>query len=197
MQPLTDAINAAMAKFGIDQQERRVRYFVAQSSFETQGFTEWSEDLTYSTPERLVAVWPSHFTMDPTHTQYAYAPNYTNNPQKLANLVYAGKYGNGDEASGDGWNYRGQGGFDLTFKDNYAAYDKAIYGDGHIVADPSLVSQPADALMSAGWFWNNHGFNALADADSFTQVTTVINGSAVTVPERLQVLDSANAAFTW
>jgi len=197
VQALTDAINATMARFQIDQEPRRVRYFVAQSLYETQGFTFWSENLNYTTPERLVTVWPSRFTMDPTHTNYAYAPDYINNPQKLANLVYANRNGNGDADSGDGWAFRGHGGFHLTFRNNYAAYDKSVYGDGHIVANPELVGQPTDAFLSAGWFWDINGLNAHADADEFTVTTNIINGSTSTVPLRLPVLNAVNACLQW
>jgi putative chitinase len=196
VQALTDAINAAAAKNGIDQSPRRLRYFVAQSAFETQNFTFWSENLNYTTPQRLVAVWPSRFSMDP-NSSLAYAPKYTNNPQALANLVYANRGGNGDQNSGDGFRFRGRGGFHLTFSNNYAAYSQAQYGDSRIVLNPDQVAAPTDAMASAGWFWTTNGLNAHADADEFTATTTIINGSAVTVPQRLPVLNRANSIFTW
>jgi putative chitinase len=195
--PLVSAINATTARFSIDQQQRRVRYFMAQTSFETQGYTQWSENLTYTTPDRLVTVWPSRFTMDQSDKSKAYAPTYTNNPQGLANLVYAGQYGNGNAASGDGWNFRGRGGFDLTFRSNYTQYSSDTYGDTSVVDDPDLVLQPQDAMLSAGWFWNTKGLSALADTDSFTAVTQKINGSTETVPQRLPVLNQANSIFQW
>lgn len=197
VQALTDAINATAAKNGIDQSPRRLRYFVAQSAFETQNFTFWSENLVYTTAQRLCVVWPTRFTMNPNDSTKAYAPNYTNNPQKLANNVYANREGNGNEASGDGFRFRGRGGFHLTFKNNYAAYSLAQYGDDRIVFNPDQVAAPTDAMASAGWFWNDNGLSALADTDSFTRVTEVINGSADTVPQRLPVLNRANSIFTW
>lgn len=196
-QSLADAINATTSRFGIDQQPRRVRYFVAQSFYETLNYTSWTENLNYTTPQRLVAVWPSRFTMDPTHTAYAYAPDYINNPQKLANLVYANRNGNGSVASGDGWNFRGRGAFHLTGLSNYSTYSQDVYGDSHIVDNPDLVAAPDDAFLSAGWFWNNNNMNPLADADAFTQATQVINGSTSTVPLRLPVLNKVNAIFQW
>lgn len=202
---LVAAVNATMARFGIDQSPRRVRYFMAQSSYETQGFTYWSENLNYTTPERLVQVWPSRFTMNQMVCTAAgpyYACDYVNNPQNLANLTYANRNGNGDYHSGDGWTFRGRGGFHLTGRGNYAAYDSDVYGDGHIVAAPDLVSQPTDAMLSAGWFWNKNGLNAQADTDSFTNTTHIINGAtgqALTdlVKLRLVVLNKANQIFTW
>jgi putative chitinase len=199
---LVAGANAATARFGIDSSPRRVRYFMAQSSYETQGYTKFVENLTYTTPERLVAVWPSRFTMDQSDSSKAYAPNYTNNPQKLANLVYASRMGNGDVASGDGWTFRGRGAFHLTGRANYSAYSAAVYGDQRIVSNPELVTQPADFFMSAAWFWSANGLSALADQDAYTAVTQKINGatgSALTalVQQRLPSLNAANAAFTW
>jgi putative chitinase len=194
---LVASINDTTARFGIDTTARRVRYFVAQSFFETQSYTKWSENLVYTTPQRLVTVWPHRFTMDKSQTNLAYAPDYVNNAQKLANLTYANRYGNGNEASGDGWKYRGRGGFHLTFKNNYQKFSMDTYKDGRIVSNPDLVSQPQDAMLSAGWFWTSNGLSALADTDSFTRATEVINGSAETVPARLPVLTKVNSLFTW
>ena len=195
--PLVAAINATNARFQIDQAPRRVRYFVAQSAFETASFTSWSEDLVYTTPERLVEVWPSRFTLNPNDSSKAFAPAYTNNPQALANLVYASRDGNGGPDTGDGWNFRGRGGFDLTGRSNYTEYSQDVYGDQRIVANPDLVLQPTDAMMSAGWFWGVNGLNAHADADEFTTTTTIINGNASTVDQRLAVLNQVNAIFQW
>jgi putative chitinase len=188
---LVDSINAVLDRFAINTQ-RRVRYFLTHAAFETQMFTRFEEDLWYSTPERLVAVWPKRFTLD-RNIRLAYAPDYIKNPQKLANFVYGGR--NGNSGTNDGWLYRGRGGFHLTFLDNYKAYSHAIYGDDRCVTDPELVAKPADAMMSAGWFWDSRGFNHLADLDQFTQVTTQINGSAATAPARLKVLNKANQIF--
>lgn len=195
-QTLTDAINETMTYYGIADSPRRVRYFIAQACFETQTFTYWSENLMYTTPERLCVVWPSRFSMIPMGAK-AYAPDYVRNPQKLANLVYANRDGNGDAASGDGFNFRGRGGFHLTGRSNYTAYSHARYGDDRIVQNPDLVAQPQDAMMSAGWFWSKNNLGALADADAFTHVTETINGSNATVPQRLPVLNKANLIFTW
>jgi putative chitinase len=194
---LTESVNAAAAKYGIDQSPRRLRYFMTQSYYETEGYTKWSENLVYTTPQRLCVVWDTRFTMDPNNKALAYAPLYVNNAQKLSNCVYANRFGNGNEASGDGWTYRGRGGFHLTFKSNYAAYSQEIYGDDRVVLNPDLVAQPADAMMSAGSFWNSNHLGSLADSDSFTLMTDKINGSTDTVPLRLPVLNAANSAFSW
>jgi putative chitinase len=193
---LAAAINATAQYYGISDTQLRMRYFIAQSCFETQNFSFWSENLFYTTPDRLCAVWPSRFTMTQGST-LAYAPDYTANPAKLANLVYANRYGNGDASSGDGSAFRGRGAFHLTFRSNYAAYSQARYGDDRIVQNPDLVAQPMDAFMSAGWFWQANNLSPLADADQYTKATQVINGSTVTVPQRLVTLNQVNAIFKW
>lgn len=194
---LVSAINQTMEHYSISDQPRRVRYFVAQSFYESASYTTWSEDLTYTEADRLVAVWPTRFTLDQSDSTKAYAPDYVSNPQALGNLVYAGRYGNGDVASGDGYNFRGRGAFDLTFRSNYQDYSNKVYGNTSIVDNPDLVAAPADAFMSAGWFWDNNNLSPLADADQFTKVTTDINGSADTVPQRLQVLNRVNSILQW
>jgi putative chitinase len=201
---LVAAINSTMAKYCIDQSPRRVRYFMAQTAYESANYSSWSENLTYTTPQRLVAVWPSRFTMTASLatgsaalTGLNYAPDYINNPQALANLVYANRGGNGDVNSGDGYRYRGRGAFQLTFANNYNAYSQAVYGDDRIALSPDQVASFPDAIMSAGWFWDTNNLNAQADVDAFTNTTRIINGSTDSVPQRLPYLNKANATFTW
>lgn len=193
---LVDGINGCLDRFGMNT-PRRTRYFLTHAAFETLGFTKFEESLYYSSPERLVAVWPRRFSMDTAKCGpgMAYACDYTRDPEKLANLVYANRLGNGDFESGDGWRFRGRGCFQLTFQQNYLDYSKAVYGDERCVDDPDLVKLPADAMLSAGWFWDTRRLNMLADQDEFTKVTTIINGSGVTVPQRLKVLNKANLIF--
>lgn len=206
----TDAFNSAFKRSGIDSTLRRIRYFMAQSFFETQGYSKWEENLWYTTPARLVEVWPSRFTLDPakvgTHAldkqgkpypqALQLATNYVNSPQKLANNVYASRNGNGDEASGDGWKFRGRGCFHLTFKNNYLAYGRDMYGDPNkFVNNPEGVNTVVDRILSAVWFWQTNKLQALADSDSFTAMTGIINNSTATAPKRLEVLKVANAIF--
>jgi putative chitinase len=190
------AINDTTSHFQIDQAPRRVRYFVAQSFYETLNFTSFEENLNYTTPARLCAVWPSRFQLDAGGPK-ACAADFVCNPQKLANQVYSNRNGNGDVASNDGWNYRGRGAFHLTGLLNYTSYSRYRYADMRIVQSPDLVSQPEDAFMSAGWFWQINGLSAHADKDEFTITTNIINGSTATVPERLAVLNKVNSIFQW
>lgn len=213
--PLVDALNAAMERFSVSQAPRRVRYFVAQAAYETAYFSKWSEDLTYTTPERLVAVWPSRFSCNAnvcvkpqpgittTLQGLAYAPDYVNNPEALANLVYANRNGNGSIASGDGWRYRGRGAFHLTFRNNYANASKFLFQDASIlIKDPDSVMQYENGCLTAGWFWTINGLNAQADADAFTRTTQLINGAvgaqlAALVQQRLVTLNLANKVLQW
>lgn len=216
------AINATFAKYGIDQSLRRIRYFMAQVYHETQGLTKFKEDLTYKTPERLVAVWPTRFTMDkakvgthavnprtgkPYAQALAYAPDYVNNPVGLGELVYGGRADLGNTHPGDGGKYPGRGGFHLTGYANYAGYSQRVYGDARILNNPDLVAQPTDAFLSAGDYWANrkyvdttgkvwNNFNELADADQFTFMSISIQGDASTVSPRLDALRLANKVFT-
>ncbi len=195
---IAQAINDAAGPSGISQSQRRMRYFVAQTLFETQNYTSWSENLYYSSAARLVQVWPSRFTLDASSTcGKACASDYVCSPQNLGALVYANRNGNGDVTSGDGYTYRGRGAIQLTGLSNYSAYSAAQYQDNRVVLNPDLVSQPEDAFASAAWFWTQNSLNRLADSDSFTQATKVINGSTDTVPDRLQVLNKVNSVLQW
>ncbi len=188
-----NAINSVCEKFDINT-DRRVRYFMTQTSFESAGFTHFEENLHYSHAEQLVRVWPSHFSMTGDDGK-ALASDYVGNPEKLGNFIYANRNGNGDVDSGDGWAFRGRGPIELTGRSNYEACSQAVYGDDRLVTNPDLVAECEAGFMSSGWFWSEHGLNALSDDDEFTKVTKAINGSAVTVPERLVVLDKANSIF--
>lgn len=190
---LLDATNFAIEKAKLDT-PRRLRYFMTQTHFETGGFRHFEEDLLYTTAERLAKVFDKRLSLTPK-PGFGLAADYVRNPQKLANFVYANRYGNGDAASNDGWNFRGQGCIHLTFRSNYMAFSKAMYGDDRAVRDPKLIQSIEAGMLSAAFFWNNNGLNALSDLDEFTAVTRKVNGSTVTVPERLETLRLANSIF--
>lgn len=177
-----DALNDAMAKFEINT-SARMAAFLAQVAHESAETTRLTEGLSYSSAERLCAVWPKRF---PT---VASAMPYVKNPQGLANLVYANRGGNGDAASGDGYRYRGRGLFQLTFRDNYR-----IAGDAlglPLMNDPDSVTAPKIAALTSAHYWRRLGLNALADHQpgddddkDFEQITLRINGGLVGLPER-------------
>lgn len=191
---IVDQFNECIGRFDLSTW-RRVRYFIVQAAHESEMFTRFQENLMYTTPERLVAVWGNRFSMK-QGGPLLYAPDYVRQPEKLANAAYANRFGNRDAASGDGYKYRGRGWFHVTFADNYRDYGKAAYGDpSKFLVNPDLLMTLPDAALSAGWFWQSRGLNALADADQFTKVTGIINGSTVTAPTRLVLLNKANQIF--
>jgi putative chitinase len=145
------------------------------------------ENLNYSA-ERLVAVWPSRF---PTK---AAAEPYARQPDKLANKVYANRLGNGNEASGDGWRYRGRGPIQLTGKANYEKCGAGIGED--LVRFPCLLLTPSVGLASAGWFWHTRGCNRLADEDDHRAITRIINGGQLGLDDRIMLVNRVREAIT-
>jgi len=160
LEPLKDTF----AKYDISTPLRQAA-FIGQCAHESANFTKLEENLNYS-PERLMKVWPSRFPDLQTADKYAHQP------QLLANKVYAGKLGNNQE--NDGWNFHGRGLIQLTGRENYERCGKAIGAD--LINTPQLLVNPNMAAMSAGWFWNRAGLNALADAKDYDTMTKRING---------------------
>lgn len=150
--------------------------FVAQMMHETRKFAAFEEDLYYRRPERLMAMWPRRFN------GYGDAAKFLRNPKGLANRVYANRFGNGDEASGDGWRYRGRGGFHLTFHDNYAAAATAL--GRPYVEQPELVALPEDACLTAAHYWTTRDMNPLADTAQFDEITRRINPAMAGADDR-------------
>ena len=150
--------------------------FIGQCGHESGGFKLKDENLSYSA-ERLMVVWPKRF---PT---IEVARKYSGKPEKLANRVYANRLGNGDEASGDGWRYRGRGLIQLTGKANYAAAGKYLGDD--LVTYPGLVGEALYAALTAGWFWEVQKLNALADQLDHAAITRKINGGLHGLADRI------------
>jgi len=152
---------------------KRQAYFLGQCMHESGGFKQLKENLNYSA-KGLMATWPSRFPDMDT------AEKFERNPEKIANKVYAGRMGNTED--GDGAKYIGRGLIQLTGKENYANCGNAIGVD--LVANPDLLSTPKYAALSAGWFWNRKGLNALADADDIDTITKRINGGLIGLADR-------------
>jgi putative chitinase len=152
---------------------KRQAYFIGQCMHESGGFKQLKENLNYSA-KGLMATWPSRFPDIDT------AEKYERNPEKIANKVYAGRMGNTED--GDGAKYIGRGLIQLTGKENYDNCGSAIGVD--LVANPDLLSTPKYAALSAGWFWNRKGLNALADADDIDTITKRINGGLIGIADR-------------
>ena len=162
------ALDKACTRLGIIG--KRKAAFLAHCSVESSGFTRLQENLFYTTPERIIQVFPSRVK------SLAAAKLLTRNPQALANTVYAGKLGNGSISSGDGWRYAGKGLFQLTGRDNYAEASKAL-GEPY-VEKPELLLEPEHAALTAAWFWTKTGCNEAIDRGDFASTTRRINGPA-------------------
>lgn len=167
----SDPLKAAMAIFDISTDER-VAAFLAQCMVESQAFTRLEENLFYTTPSRINAVFGAVRSDEE-------AALYVRNPQRLANKVYANRNGNGDEASGDGWIFRGRGLFQLTGRANYKAASEGVGMGAVYLHKPSLVAEPSDACLTAAWYWQSRGCNQLIDGGDFDKTTRLINGPAM------------------
>lgn len=149
----------------------RVAMFLAQAAHESAKFTRLQENLNYTSPERILAVFPSRVkTLDE-------AKELVKNPRGLANRVYSDRLGNGSSDSDDGWMFQGRGLFQLTGRENYAKASEALGVD--LVSTPGLVALPEHAALTAAWYWRVNGCNELADQRLFQKITRVINGPAM------------------
>ena len=166
-----------MTKFKIDTPVK-LAHFLAQCGHESGGFKVVNENLNYGA-KGLLGIFKKYF---PTEDK---AKLYERKPEKIANLVYGGRMGNGPEASGDGFKFRGRGYIQLTGKDNYTAFGKAIGED--IVANPDLVATKYP-LLSAAWFFSKNCLGKCTDASdaAVTAVTKCVNGGTIGLPDRLK-----------
>ena len=185
------ALNPALDRYHITTRAR-LGSFLAQTGYESGQFNRLVESLNFKTPLRLMKVWPKRF---PTE---ASAIPYVDNESKLANFVYAGRLGNGDAASGDGFKFRGRGIIQITGRSNYAAVGKELNID--LIADPDRLLTQETAALAAAWFWDSRGLNALADdktddndLEDFTEITRRINGGTTGIQDRLLALNAVDA----
>jgi putative chitinase len=153
----------------------RVAAFMGQTMVESAGYTALIENLNYK-PESLMKLWHTHFPTEEIAMQYGH------HPEQIANRAYAGRMGNGDEASGDGWNYCGRGLIQITGKDNYNLFAQSI--DTPLEQIPEFLGTFEGAVQSACWFWENNNLNALADAGDILTMTKKINGGTIGLEER-------------
>ena len=166
------------AKFGITN-VLRLAHFLAQCGHESGNFKAVSENLNYSA-DGLKKIFPKYFPG-------ALNESYSRNPQKIANRVYSSRMGNGDEASGEGFKFRGRGYIQLTGKSNYSAFDKFV--DDDILANPDLVATKYP-LMSAAFFFNSNKLWTICDQGAtdaaVTAVTKRVNGGTIGLADRIK-----------
>jgi len=178
----TPSLNSELPKFQINT-PLRLAQFIAQIAVESASLNATSENLNYSAAG-LRAVFGKYFPTDELAEQYA------RQPQKIANRVYANRMGNGDEASGEGWKYRGRGLIQLTGKSNYVACGTGI--GKSLVTNPDSVSADADiAVQSCCWYWNSRKLNYYADQDDIKRITKLINGGYHGLDQRQAFLEKA------
>ena len=165
-------------KFGVNT-PLRLAHFLAQTGHESGGFKITTENLNYSA-KGLANIFKKYFTPES-------AAEYQRKPEKIANIVYANRMGNGNQASGDGYKVRGRGFIQLTGKTNYQAFDKTV--EDNIEANPDLVATKYP-LLSAAWFWSKNGLNTIADQGNTTEVVTKItkkvNGGTIGLEDRVK-----------
>ena len=167
------------AKFQINT-PLRLAHFLAQCGHESGGFRATQENLNYSA-KGLNGIFKKYF---PTE---ASAAAYARQPQKIASKVYGGRMGNGPESTGEGYKFRGRGYIQLTGKENYTAFGKAINED--ICSNPDKVAANY-ALLSAAWFFNKNGLHKMADEGAtdlvVTKITKRVNGGTIGLPDRIK-----------
>lgn len=163
-------------KYGINT-PLRIAHFMSQIEHESN-LKPISENLNYSA-SGLIRVFRKYFT-DLEAIQYA------NQPQRIANKVYANRMGNGNEKSNEGWLYRGRGFIQVTGKENY--FRLANDTDIDCFKNPDLLLEEANAIISTLWFWNLKGLNKLADKDDILGITKKINGGTNGLAHRKELL---------
>ena len=171
-----DRLNATMDRFHIDTTLRRA-HFLAMVLHESASLTVVEERLDYS-PEALMRVFPKYFRSKAEVQRLAKDPD---SQRIVANRVYAGRLGNGNEASGDGWRFRGRGLLQLTGRANYRALSQAVGAD--LIASPDLMATQY-AADTAGFFWESNNLNALADKDDLTAMVRRVNGGLTGLADR-------------
>ncbi len=174
-----EQIPGIQEKFGINT-KLRLAHFLAQAGHESGGFRITNENLNYSA-KGLQGIFKKYFPSE------AVALDYAKKPQKIANRVYGGRMGNGNEASGDGYKFRGRGYIQLTGRSNYTAFGDSI-GEP-IEETPDLVATKY-ALASAAWFWSKNGLNKIADTGAtdaaVTMITKRVNGGTIGLADRIK-----------
>ncbi|MDJ0920321.1 MAG: glycoside hydrolase family 19 protein [Henriciella sp.] len=180
-------LNEVLTEYKINRSPRRFTHFMAQLAHESGHFRYTEENLNYSATG-LWNVFRKYFD-SPDH-----AATFAGRPQEIANRVYANRMGNGDEASGDGYRYRGRGFIQLTGKDNYRQIGRRLGLD--LVENPDLVASDIETtLRVAADFWDSRQLNRLADKDDLRGITKRINGGYNGLADRKKLLAQARAIW--
>ena len=183
---LADAFNETFDRFGISTPVQQASW-IGQCGHECGNFKILEENLMYRaatllklfprTPKRAWGFTPEE------------AAAYEKQPQRIANRIYGNRMGNRDEASGDGFRFRGSGFLQLTGHSNFFHAGQALGED--FVMQPELVRTPKYAAMTAGWFWQTHKLNQYADSRDFLMMTKKINGGTIGLDDRIKHINHA------
>jgi putative chitinase len=173
-----DDLEACIAKYGGPKNNVMLAQFLAQVTHESANFTAIRENLNYSV-SGLLKVFKKYFKDVHTANQYA------RKPEQIANKVYAGRMGNGNEESGDGWKYRGRGYLQLTGRTNYAIFGTYVGED--LLNSPDLVATKY-AMHSAFWFFERNNLWKITDSrnyyDTLVEITKRVNGGTNGLSDR-------------
>jgi putative chitinase len=187
---LADAFNETFERFGILTPLQQASW-IGQCGHECGNFKIMEENLNYraatllklfpKTPKRAWGFTPEE------------AAAYEKQPKRIANRIYSNRMGNRDEASGDGWRFRGSGFLQLTGHSNFYHAGQALGVD--FVMEPELVRTPKYAAQTAGWFWQTHKLNQTADGRDFVTMTKKINGGTIGLDDRIKHINQALAVL--
>lgn len=180
-----DGLNATFERFDIMNPLRKAA-FIGQCGHESGNFKMLEEGLSYSAVG-LMKTWPKRFNAEK-------AQACQRNPKLIANIVYSNRMGNRDEASGDGYRFRGRGCIQLTGSANYFHAGKALGVD--LIMNPELVATPMYAALTAGWFWDTHKLNQYADSRDYRTMTKKINGAYIGLEDRIKHINHAIEVLT-
>ena len=175
--PSDEALNAFVASFAQWNEvfkintPLRVAAYLSQVLVESAYLTASVENLNYSA-DGLLKTFPKYFK------SRAEAEAYARKPEKIANKVYANRMGNGNEASGDGWRYRGRGLIQLTGKQNYLDFSKYDLCTEPVLKNPDKVAEFPVNQIAAMWYWEKRKINEPADRGNMDEVTKRVNGGS-------------------
>lgn len=168
-----EPLNKAMDQFGIDTINRKAG-FLASIAVESLELTTLVENMNYKA-ETLCKTWPKRFPTIESATPYAH------NPQKLANHVYCNRNGNGDEASNDGWNFRGRGPIQTTGRTNYTRATNKLGCD--YISQPECITLPMQGSLAAAFFFSESGAFAKCDVGDMAGIRKCVNGGTIGLKE--------------
>jgi putative chitinase len=170
-------LKAATAYFKLTPEQ--AAHFFGQCSHETGEFRLFEENLNYSA-DGLKRIFKKYFPAD------ASALAYARKPEKIANRVYASRMGNGNEASGDGWKFRGRGALQTTGKDNYKQLAEHVKNP-EILKNPDLVETVYAFEAALFYFTKNNVWRHCdkVDDDHILKVTRAVNGGTNGLDDRI------------